>query len=216
MRLLLAGLLLITATIIPAAEPIRIACVGDSITAGYGLDQAEYYPSVLERLLAGKAVVTNAGRSGATLLKAGDSPYWVTGEFTAATDSKPQIVVIMLGSNDAKPQNWDQHKGEYAKDLAAMVDHFAQLPTRPAVWLCLPPPVIRDNFGIRGDVLKNEIAPLVAKVAKDKDARVIDVFTALVGHPEFFPDGVHPNAEGAALLAATVHAALTAPKQKQR
>lgn len=218
MRLILAVLLTFTSCLLTAAEAakkVRIACVGDSITYGAGVEKREEnsYPVVLERLLAGKATVVNAGRSGATLLKAGDLPYWTTPEFAAAKDAAPQIVVIMLGTNDTKPQNWDAHKGEYAADLTALIDTFRKLPSKPEVWLCLPPPAYQEQWGIRPAVIRDEVLPLVTKVAKENSVPTIDVFAALSNHPELFPDSIHPNAAGAEVLAKTVHTALTATKK---
>ncbi len=218
MRTLLACVLACLAVACSAAdERVRVTCVGDSITAGYGLiDAATYYPAVLQQVLAGKAEVTNAGASGTTVLKAGDQPYETCGQFGLAIGSTPEVVVLMLGANDTKPQNWDAHKDDFARDLASLVDTFTKLPSKPAVWLCTPPPAAHANFAIRPEVIKDEIVPAVVAVAKAKGLRVIDVFSACAADPDLFPDGVHPNAEGAALIARTVAAALMAPPEKKK
>src|SRR5512138_1808239 len=90
----------------PPALAAKIACVGDSITAGYGLSNAaqQSYPAVLQSLLGSKHTVQNFGTSGCTLLKKGDQPYWNDGNFGASDTFKPDVVIIMLGTNDAKPQ----------------------------------------------------------------------------------------------------------------
>src|SRR5579863_8364775 len=62
--------------------PIRIACVGDSITAGLGVATGKSYPSQLQALLGDKWQVQNFGVSGRTLLKKGDHPYWIEKAFT--------------------------------------------------------------------------------------------------------------------------------------
>lgn len=197
-----------------AGDAPRIVCVGDSITFGAGVEGREThcYPKLLEGLA--HAAVLNAGVSGSTLLQAGDHPYRSTGQFKAALAYRPQVVVIMLGSNDSKPHNWDAHKQDFAKDYEALVDAFAALDSKPAIWLCLPPPVQRTNFGIRPEVVEKEILPQVAALAKARKLGVIDVFGVLKNHPEFFPDGVHPNAGGAALLAQTVADALNGAAKK--
>ena len=189
-------------------EPIRVACVGDSITYGAGVAEREKncYPAVLGQLLGVGYEVKNFGVSGATLLKNGDKPYWKQGAFQAATDFAPQIVVIKLGTNDTKPQNW-KLKAEFAGDLGAMVDHFAALPSKPRVWLCLPVPVHRANFGINAPGLGEAMA-LIRQVAAEKKTGLIDLHAALLPHPELFKDGIHPNAEGAALIAKAVGEAL--------
>src|SRR3954469_23880998 len=97
--------LMLCAAVSSAAEPIKIACVGDSITFGYGLQEVEKYPAVLGKLLGDRYQIGNFGVNGATLLKKGDNPYWKVPAFQAATDFKPNIVVIKLGTNDTKAQN---------------------------------------------------------------------------------------------------------------
>ena len=196
-----------------AAEVVRVACVGDSITFGAGVEKREVnnYPTVLGQLLGAGFETKNFGVSGATLLQNGDHPYWKTGAFKAATDYAPKIVVIKLGTNDSKPQNW-KLKEQFGVDLRAMADHFAALPSKPKIYLCLPAPVYQERWGINEPVVKGEVIPIINEVAKEKGLAIIDLYTALSGHPEMFPDKIHPNAAGAALLAKTVHAALTAGK----
>jgi acyl-CoA thioesterase I len=195
-------LLLATAS---AAEKIRIACVGDSITAGAGIQDPAHnaYPIVLGNILGENYDSRNFGNSGSTLLKNGDKPYWKQKEFTGATEFQPNIVVIKLGTNDSKPQNW-KHKDEFEGDLIALVDHFAALPSKPKIFLCLPVPVYEARWGINEPVVKGEVIPIIEKVAKEKNLPTIDLYTALSGKPELFPDKIHPNAAGAKLMAEAV------------
>ena len=131
-------------------ETIRVACVGDSITFGAGIKDRknDNYPVVLGRSLGERFEVRNFGVSGATLLKDGDFSYWKTPAFKAATEFDPHVVVIKLGTNDTKPQNW-KHADEYAADYEAMIDHFAALPAKPKIWLCSPAPVYQTRWGIK-------------------------------------------------------------------
>ena len=191
-------------------ETIRVACIGDSITFGHGVHdrRTNCYPAVLGRLLGEKFHVRNFGVSAATLLKKGDKPYWKLRAFKLATDFAPHALVIKLGTNDSKPQNW-RHKAEFAADLRAMIDHFAKLPSHPRIWLCLPVPVYRTRWGINEETVKGKIIPIIKQVAAEASLPTIDLHAALSGHPELFPDNIHPNAAGAALMAQAVHAALT-------
>ncbi|MDD5555778.1 MAG: GDSL-type esterase/lipase family protein [bacterium] len=190
----------------PAAERIRVACVGDSITYGMGIrDRARNcYPAVLGRLLGGRYEVRNFGVSGATMLAKGVFPYRRQRAFARATDFAPHIVVIMLGTNDAAPWN-RRHMGEFAADCAAMVEHFRRLPSGPRVFLCLPPPVYMD-----GEERPNEAIPIIRQVAGENGVPLIDVDASLRGRPELFPDGVHPGAAGAEVMAKAVYRAITA------
>lgn len=197
---------------IPAREyqgRIRIACVGDSITAGAGLAKPENsaYPVVLGQLLGPAYEVGNFGVSGTTLSKNGDHPYWNGGRYTDALEFLPQIVVIALGTNDSKPRNW-RFKAGFERDLYAMVRVFEGLPSRPMVYVCTPPPVFQDRWGINEAVVADEIRPLIRKVAAREFLPVIDLHRAFEGRADLFPDGVHPNELGAASIASSVEAAL--------
>jgi lysophospholipase L1-like esterase len=197
-----------------AAEPVRVACVGDSITFGAGIKNRKEnnYPKVLGTLLGDGYEVRNFGVSGATLLRKGDKPWWKLPAYKQATAFAPNHVVIKLGTNDSKPQNWE-HKADFGKDYGDLIDHFASLPSKPTIWACLPVPVYQTRWGINEKTVKGEIIPIVLQVARAKKAKVIDLYTALSGKPELFPDKIHPNAAGAALMAKTIHAALTAGKK---
>jgi acyl-CoA thioesterase I len=188
---------------------IRMACVGDSITYGAGVENRESnnYPAVLGRLLGPRYNVRNFGVSGATLLKDGDKPYWNEPAFSAVTSFDPQVIVLMLGTNDTKPQNWKQGAG-FAADLRALLDHFAGLPAHPKIWVCLPVPVYQTEWGINEATLQGEIIPIIERVAKEKRVPTIDLHTALGNSPQYFPDHIHPNAAGAGTMTMTIYAAL--------
>ena len=77
--------------------PIRVACIGDSITAGVGTTQDNSYPTQLSRMLGGKWVVMNFGVGSTTLLNHGDKPYQKEAAFQRALEFQPDVVVIKLG-----------------------------------------------------------------------------------------------------------------------
>ena len=159
---------------------------------------------MLGRLLGKEFTVRNFGVNGATLLKKGDLPYWKLKAFKDATAFGPNIVIIKLGTNDTKPQNWNQAGTEYEADLRALIAHFQKQPANPAIYLCLPVPVYQDRWGIN----EKTVTPVIKKVAKDNKLPVIDLYKALSQKPEMFPDKIHPNAAGAKLMAETILAAL--------
>jgi lysophospholipase L1-like esterase len=193
------------------AVPVRaelVACVGDSITYGSGIsDRANNsYPAQLERLLQEYDPaweVRNFGVSGATLLSNGDRPYVLESAYRNARSSNPDVVIIKLGTNDSKPQNW-AYKDEFVADYGRMIDVFRSLPSVPEVWICKPVPAFRVNFSIRPDVIRDEVLPFVEQIAEQKGVPVIDLYSALFEYGDLFPDGIHPNAEGAGVMARTI------------
>ena len=190
-----------------SADPIRIACVGDSITYGAGIKDRENdnYPVQLGRLLGDGYDVRNYGVNGATMLKQGDLPYWTRPQFKMASDFLPDIVIIKLGTNDSKPQNW-KNAHLYSSDLLAMISHFQQLDSKPQIYVCRPVPVATDRWGITEAVVKGEVIPSLNKAVKQaKRVKVIDLYKVLQPHPELIPDGVHPNGAGAKLMAAAIY-----------
>ena len=200
------------------ASVVRVACVGDSITYGAGVKEREKnsYPAVLGRLLGERYDVKNFGVSGATLLKKGDKPYDKEKTYQSALDFKPDVAIIKLGTNDSKPQNWDANKGDFQADYKSMIEAFRMANPGVKIVCALPVPVYPPgNFKIRDEIVKPEIIPAIRQVASETKCQVIDLYAALSDKPKLFPDKVHPNAEGASLIAAAVYQALTgkeAPK----
>lgn len=195
-----------------AADPAHVTCVGDSITYGSGTTtpSTDSYPAQLQKLLGAGYAVQNDGRSGATMLVGGDLPYTTTTEYTAATTfaAAGGDVVIQLGTNDTKPQNWTK-KAQFAADCESLVAHYQAAAGKPRVWVNLPPPVFDPSCcGIASATMRDEVVPLLKQCAAAKGASTIDVFGALSGQGAHFSDGVHPDNAGALLIAQAVQAAL--------
>lgn len=91
------------------STPIKVACVGDSITFGAGIKNREKdsYPAQLQAMLGSGFKVGNFGISARTLLKKGDRPYWKEQIYRDALAFQPDYVIIKLGTNDIKPKNWE-------------------------------------------------------------------------------------------------------------
>ncbi len=184
---------------------IRVACIGDSITYGSTIADREQdsYPAQLGRMLGDRYECRNFGVSGATMLKRGDKPYWNQTAFAKAQEWNPDIVVIKLGTNDTKPQNW-QYASEYGPDYLAMIDVFKSLSSRPRIWVCMPVPAYPGRWGITDAVVREGVIPIVREVAENAGVKLIDLYHPFVGQADLFPDTVHPNAAGAKKIAEIV------------
>jgi hypothetical protein len=85
-----------------------------------------------------------------------------------------------------------------------MIDAFRALPSKPQIWVCKPVPAFYVNFSIRPEVIRDEILPMIDQISQEKNVPVLDLYTALQDSGKLFPDGIHPNAEGAGLMAQAV------------
>ncbi|MHB8211250.1 MAG: GDSL-type esterase/lipase family protein [Acidithiobacillus sp.] len=203
--ILIAGLLFLLTDSLAVAGKIRVACVGDSITYGAGVPQrhTQGWPGELQQLLGTGYQVANFGHSGATMLKNGALPYWKTPEYQAATSFNPNIVIIMLGTNDANTQNWSKFGSQFTANAEEMIRHFAQLKAHPKIYICTPPPIIHSNYGISEAMLIRGPIPDIYAAGHAMNVPVIPVYAELRrffkthGADVYYQaDGVHPNAAG--------------------
>ncbi len=142
-------------------------------------------------------------------MNSGNKPYQKSKQFKAALSSNPDIVVIMLGTNDTKPANWRNSAKDYEVDYRDLISDFEKLPSKPKIYLCLPPYIAKEGrWGINNQDTLAQI-PMIKKIAKDLKLEVIDVYAALEGQDDLIPDTVHPNTGGAALIAKAVATSLT-------
>jgi hypothetical protein len=115
------------------------------------------YPSQLQKMLGSAYKVMNFGAGGRTMLKKADNPYWKTGPLKQALASKPAIVVLMLGTNDAKFTNGNWKGANIAQfpiDYKSMIDEFVALDTSPTVYLMVPVPLYQhQRYGMNQTVI---------------------------------------------------------------
>lgn len=190
--------------IVPST-PTRVACVGDSITQGVGVSTPSQnsYPAQLGKLLGEGWDVRNYGRSGATLIETGDRPYNDTAQYIPSHDFNPNIVVIMLGTNDMKSKNIAE-TDRYVSDYKTLIDSYKNLPSNPIIYICNPPPSYGSFAGITNNNILNVLLPKIQTVSTQNNVKVIDVYSALTNKKSLFPDTLHPNNAGATIIAETV------------
>ena len=180
---------------------IRVACVGDSITNG------TEYPSDLWMMLGTNYTVGNFGVGGVTVSLGSENSYMNQTEFRIAKEFMPNIVVILLGTNDAYPSR-QQYLNSFINDYKELIGEFQGLSTKPKIWIVLPPPIFIDDLGPDSTILVKEIIPLIKQTANELGLPIIDVYSPLVNHSEYFWDGVHPNSQGAKIIATEIYDAI--------
>ena len=194
---------------------VRVACVGDSITRGTFVwrRRRNSYPAQLQALLGDGFCVRNFGVNAHSVQRSADSPYWNSEAFAESTASAPDIVLIMLGTNDSRGDNWRGAEA-FLNDYRELALHYQALESAPAVWLLTPPTLFRlgrskkVRYGMDEHAL-SEICRAIGSLASDLGCGLIDINAATANHPEAFRlDGVHPGAAGARLIAETVFEAL--------
>lgn len=193
-------------------KKIKIACIGDSITYGSGVmptRQKNAYPAKLGTMLGSKYQVLNYGLRGRTLLNEGDKPYRKEELFKASQKALPDIVLIMLGTNDSKSYNWNE--AEYEIQLREFLNIYKNLESQPEVYLmtCCAVFAIKGKtqaqYDINKSVIANEMICIVERVGEECDVPVIDIYKVTKEHPEYFVDGIHPKATGNQVIAQTVY-----------
>ena len=205
----------------PKQDAIRVACIGNSITDGHGIDLAPRngYPAQLQRLLGNDYCVKNFGVSARTMLNKGDYPYMNEQAWRDALAFKPDIVIIKLGTNDSKPENW-QYNAEFRQDLEQMITTLcpslaqpakkgkkakkgqATEPVKPQIYLCTPIPAFKSTWNINDSVIVNGIIPIQREVAAKYGLKVIDLHTLYANDGDkMLADGIHPDDKGARRMA---------------
>jgi len=187
----------------PLLNAVRIACIGNSITDGAGIDMnsEKGYPACLQKDLGTGYLVNNFGVSGRTMLNKGDYPYMKELAWKDAMAFKPNIVIIKLGTNDSKPQNW-RYKQDFRQDMQQMIDSLKSLPSHPKIYLATPIPALKKSWDINDSIITKGIIPVILKVARKNRCKVLDLHTSFSPYINLLQqDGIHPTAMGAAKLA---------------
>lgn len=191
----------------------KIACIGDSVTAGYLLTDAttESYPSQLQVLMGNQYEVKNFGHSGATLLKKGSTPYFKTEACARAIAYKPDIAIIHLGLNDTDPRNWPNYREEFDGDYSWLLDTLKKQNPNVKLYICRMTPIFNEHPRFKSGTRDWfwQIQQHITALAKANAVNLIDLHENLYPRPDLFPDALHPTKEGASILAKTVYGNIT-------
>lgn len=185
----------------------KVACVGDSITWGFTIlkPSKHGYPAVLQHLLGDGFEVRNFGHNDAAVRFDADTPYVTRRAYRDSLEWEPDIVLLMLGTNDTKPWNWDPEI--FRRDYTRLVDTYLALPSHPRVILVAPIRIFRvfnvPSLILNPEVMEEKIRPTIRKIAAEKGLEVVDL-QLLFGSARFCRDGIHPQRRGARMLAEAI------------
>lgn len=215
MKRVILALLLALPLSATAQEKIKVACIGNSVTYGFKHKEPAKtsYPTQLQQLLGNGYEVRNFGHSGATLLSKGHRPYINLPEYNAALKFAPDIAIIHLGLNDTDPRNWPNYRDEFYSDYTAIIEQLRK--SNPdancKIYICRMSPIFhwhrRFKSGTRDWYW--QIQEVIEEIAGDYDIELIDLSRYLYHRPDLMPDALHPDEEGAGIIAKQVYSAIT-------
>lgn len=214
MKRILPLLFLLLGTVsVLAQKKIRVACVGNSITYGYALPEREKnaYPYRLQQMLGEGYEVGNFGKSGATLLNRGHRPYTQQQEYKDALAFAGDIVVIHLGINDTDPRNWPNYQDEFISDYRSLIQSFREVNPKARFLIARMTPLSERHHRYESGTRDwhEEIQHAIQCVARAEEVQLINFFEPLHPYPYILEDAIHPNAEGAQMMAEIVYGGIT-------
>lgn len=199
----------------PKVGAVRVACIGNSITDGYGVDMSDSkgYPAILQKQLGSGYFVKNYGVGARTMMDKDALPYMNEMAWRDALAFRPNIAIVKLGTNDSKAYMWKYGAEEYAKAMQRMVDSLKALPSKPKIYLCSPIPVFKPTWTMSDSIVVNGEIPIIKKIAKKNKCTFVDLHSLYTYKDLMLDDGIHPNGKGAAKLAEIVYDALSVKKK---
>ena len=198
----------------------RIACIGDSLTWGFTLVDPwrQSYPALLGEMLGPAYEVRNFGCNGASVGFDADLPYVRTQAYRASLAWSPDVVLLMLGSNDANPRDWDAGPAAdpaaatataaFRRDYCRIIAAYRDLPSRPRIILIAPIRIFRVGgwsfMDLSPETMEERIRPTIRAIAAESGLELVDLVD-LFTDPQHCADGVHPQSTGTRLLAEAIY-----------
>jgi len=186
----------------------KVACIGDSITWGFTLlnPWRQSYPAQLGRLLGDGYEVRNFGYNDASARFDADTPYVLKGVYRKSIEWNPDIVLLMLGTNDTKKRNWDPEV--FRRDYRKLVESYQSLPSNPRVVLIAPIRIFLVKgiplMGLYPDTMENGVRPAIREIGEEMGLQVVDLVDVFQDK-SFCLDGVHPQREGTRMVADKIY-----------
>ena len=176
----------------------KVACIGDSITWGFTLlnPWKQSYPALLQQMLGDAYEVRNFGYNDAS----------ARFEYRKSLEWNPDIVLLMLGTNDTKRRNWDP--AVFREDYRKLVESYRGLPSNPRVVLIAPIRIFLVKgialLGVHPDTMETGVRPAIHEIGEEMGLQVVDLVDVFEDSSLCF-DGVHPQREGARMIAEKIN-----------
>ena len=189
----------------------RIACVGDSITWGFTIvNRRKYsYPALLQQRLGAEYEVRTYGYNDASARFDADTPYIKKSVYQESLAWNPDVVLLMLGSNDTKKRNWDPEI--FRRDYKRIVESYLKLPSQPRVILIAPIQIFQPMhiplLGLYTETMENGVRPAIREIAAEMGLELVDLVN-LFTDSKYMMDGVHPQREGARMLEEAIYSGI--------
>ena len=185
-----------------AQNVVNIACIGNGVTYGVGVENREKnnFPQQLQYLLGANYKVTNFGVVNAPLLNSGINGYSKSVVFKRSHDFNPNIVFVELGLDEIKVSDTSVISN-FTSTVDNIIQSYANLSSRPRIVLLLPLPIfLKDSSLLDNSFIKNKIIPKIQKIAYEKNLEVLDLFSMFIDREDLFLDKVHPSSLGGTLI----------------
>lgn len=190
---------------------IRVACIGDSITWGFTLlnPWKQSYPALLQEKLGEGYEVRNFGYNDASARFDADTPYVKKRVYRESLSWNPDIVLLMLGTNDTKTRNWNPDI--FRRDYRKIVESYRDLPSHPRVILIAPIRIFlilgKPLLGVHPETMEEGVRPAIREIASETGLQLVDLQDLFTDN-QYCRDGVHPQRTGARMLAEAIYAAI--------
>lgn len=188
----------------------RVACIGDSLTYGHAWHN-QSYPVYLQQILGDGVQVQNFGVNGSAVTNRSESNYTLKydtlQECRNSLAFDPDVVVIMLGSNDG--YNWTGSAPTFEEEYAKLINSYLDNGAKQVVLLTSPPTMENNAFNISDEIIKTQVCPRQREIAEQFGLPLVEIREAFDARSDvsslFRPgDGVHFSVEGAQFVAQLV------------
>ncbi len=188
---------------------IRIACVGDSITQGIGAtgwkdgDFTSAYPQQLNQILGDNYKVGNFGKGSSYVYyyEGRTESLWYpnTVQYSLSNQFEADVVMILLGTNDARVMNNQADAANWKTEFTSLVEHYLDLKTKPKVYI-ISSITLALYDKTKEQQLVEYILPIQQEVARELNCPFIDLYHGLYDYfltgEGFASDNLHPNDAG--------------------